>query len=399
MNTTKIREVANRGGNATREKILAAADAVLSDRSTSDLTLKQIAVRLDLHYTAVYHYFKNRDELECQLIERYAQRRSKHLLQSRQQAGDVADQLVMYIDLEMQEQPSPLLLRARSTLAEPYRSRVIQTYQQSRSELEQLLAAGMQKGSLRKMDSALAAHLVVRVLDRYAGQTDRLFLQAGLDRQSLSNELIAFLQHGILAPGVDTGKFLRRPAIELAGLAGGKLDDMLRAATTVFNRQGWRGTSIPQVAQDLGVSKTAFYRYAASKEELLFLCAMRTLNLIAQVRQAALAASNNPLQALLLDTHFLRLLLVDAPGPLLSPYLFDRLSAERFRAVDDTYQSLRMDLVGLLDRCVDEGYVRALPALAVQPMITACGFLPIQAPLADRYDQVVEIILQGLVKP
>lgn len=398
MNTTKVKEVVDRGGNATREKILAAADAVLSDKDASELTLKQIAARLHLHYTAVYHYFKNRDELESQLVVRYAQRRSRNLLHAKQQTDDVAAQLAIYIDLEMHEQSSSVVLRARSTIAEPYRTLVIETYQNSRTELEQLLAAGIQQGSLRKMDAALAAHLVVRVLDRYAGYAERAFSQAGLDPQALSNELISFLHNGILAPGIKPREFLHKPAFNLVGLAQGKLDDLLCAATTAFNRKGWRGTSIPQVARDLGLSKTTFYRYAASKEELLFLCAMRSVNLIGQVRQAALAASENPLQALLLDTHYLRELLARAPGPLLSPFLFDRLSAERMRAIDETYQGFRMDLVHLLDRCVDEGYVRALPALAVQPMITACGFLPIQTSSETHYDQVVEIILKGLIK-
>jgi hypothetical protein len=57
-----------------------------------------------------------------------------------------------------------------------------------------------------------------------------------------------------------------------------------------------------------------------------------------------------------------------------------------------------MDLVTLLERCVDEGYVRSLPALAVQPMITACGFLPIQSADKTKYDQVIDIILQGLIR-
>ena len=398
MNTTVSIGVADRGGRATREKILAAADEVLADKDTGDLTLKQIADRLGLHYTAVYHYFKNRDELESELVVRNAQRRSKNLIIAKQQSVDISSQLARYIDLEMHEPSSPVVLRARSTLAEPYRGRVIETYQSNRTELEQLLKTGMQQGSVRKLDSSLAAHLVVRVLDRYANHSDRTFTQAGFDSQLLSDELVAFLQHGILAPEVDAKDLFGIPPYEFVCLGQSKLDDLLCAATAAFNRQGWRGTSIPQVARDLGLSKTKFYRFAASKEELLFLCAMRTVNMIAQVRQAARAATNNSIQALLLDTHYLRSLLTQAPGPLLSPFLFDRLSAERYRVVDETYQSLRMDLVNLLKRCVDEGYVRSLPALAVQPMITACGFLPIQSPNKTKYDQVIDIILQGLIK-
>jgi len=44
---------------------------------------------------------------------------------------------------------------------------------------------------------------------------------------------------------------------------------VLRAAIEVFNRQGYDGTSIADVARELGVTKSAVYHHVPSKEHIL----------------------------------------------------------------------------------------------------------------------------------
>ncbi|HIW92596.1 MAG TPA: TetR/AcrR family transcriptional regulator [Candidatus Corynebacterium avicola] len=47
-------------------------------------------------------------------------------------------------------------------------------------------------------------------------------------------------------------------------------DRALEAATSLFARQGYEGTSLQQVADTIGVTKGALYHYFPSKEELLY---------------------------------------------------------------------------------------------------------------------------------
>ena len=146
------------------------------------------------------------------------------------------------------------------------------------------------------------------------------------------------------------------------------------------------------------MSKTSLYRYAATKEELLNLCAQRTLNLIAQIRQTAIATTSNPLQAVLIDTHLSRWLLDHPPGPLLSPYLFDNLSIEHSRATWDVYRDYRRVLIDLIGEACNEKLIRPLTAEAVQPMITACAYIPFQTADAtgEHTDQVMTMLAYGL---
>ncbi|GAB1391333.1 MAG: hypothetical protein AMXMBFR78_26250 [Rubrivivax sp.] len=47
---------------------------------------------------------------------------------------------------------------------------------------------------------------------------------------------------------------------------------ILREAAASFNRRGYHGTSLADIAHTLGVSKAALYTYVKSKDELLFHC-------------------------------------------------------------------------------------------------------------------------------
>ncbi|MCB1686505.1 MAG: TetR/AcrR family transcriptional regulator [Pseudomonadales bacterium] len=394
-------EVANLEPTSTREKILSATEQLLRKDPSADFTLKQLAEKLGLHYTAVYHYFHNRDDLEASLIEIYTERRSRLLDEARIRGDSAFTQLMEYVRLVMHESSTSLIIRGRSTLVGPYRRRVIRLYQRNRAELAELINQGVADKSIIPIDPQLAAHLVVRILDRFAYQEEAVFTEAGLTADRLTEELVAFFKGGIAADTNDPGGVLLNSAPRsLLSLQETALEEILRATTIAFNTRGWRKTSIPDVARDLGLSKTSFYRYAASKEELLNQCAHRTLNLIAQIRQVSIAMSDNPLQAVLLDTYLSRQLLDHAPGPLLSPYLFDCLSTEHGRVAWDIYRAYRKVLIEQLRDSVKAGLIRPLSAEAVQPMITAMAYIPFQTSDESQghADQVMQVLAFGLAK-
>lgn len=51
-----------------------------------------------------------------------------------------------------------------------------------------------------------------------------------------------------------------------------KRQAILREAAASFNRKGYHGTSLTEIAETLGVSKAALYTYVKSKDELLYFC-------------------------------------------------------------------------------------------------------------------------------
>ena len=51
-----------------------------------------------------------------------------------------------------------------------------------------------------------------------------------------------------------------------------KREVLLQEAAASFNRRGYHGTSLAEIAKKLGVTKAALYTYVPSKEELLYYC-------------------------------------------------------------------------------------------------------------------------------
>lgn len=56
-------------------------------------------------------------------------------------------------------------------------------------------------------------------------------------------------------------------------------DRILRAAAACFNQKGYSGTSLKDVARQLGLTDAALYYYVRNKEELVYQCYLRAADL------------------------------------------------------------------------------------------------------------------------
>ena len=65
-------------------------------------------------------------------------------------------------------------------------------------------------------------------------------------------------------------------------------DRMLRAAAQCFNHKGFSGTSLKDIAGQLGLTDAALYYYVRDKEELVYLCYLKA----AELGRTALEATN-----------------------------------------------------------------------------------------------------------
>ena len=61
-------------------------------------------------------------------------------------------------------------------------------------------------------------------------------------------------------------------------------DRVLKAAAHCFNRKGYSGTSLKDVASILGLTDPALYYYVRNKEELVYLCYVRATELGKEAR-------------------------------------------------------------------------------------------------------------------
>ena len=72
-------------------------------------------------------------------------------------------------------------------------------------------------------------------------------------------------------------------------------DRMLRAAARCFNEKGYSGTSLKDVSAILGLTDAALYYYVRNKEELVYLCYLRTGDVGREALDRAIAEGANGL--------------------------------------------------------------------------------------------------------
>jgi AcrR family transcriptional regulator len=77
-----------------------------------------------------------------------------------------------------------------------------------------------------------------------------------------------------------------------------KRDKLLKVAAGCFNAKGFSGSSLKDVAYKLGISDAAIYYYVKNKEELVYLCYLRALDLGEAALKRAIKEGESPLERL-----------------------------------------------------------------------------------------------------
>lgn len=77
-----------------------------------------------------------------------------------------------------------------------------------------------------------------------------------------------------------------------------KREVLIREAAASFNRRGYYGTSLTEIAKKLGVTKAALYTYVPSKEELLYYCHDSAMDTAVEIVEAAQHQGGTGLQKL-----------------------------------------------------------------------------------------------------
>ena len=91
---------------------------------------------------------------------------------------------------------------------------------------------------------------------------------------------------------------------------------MLKAAAQCFNRKGYSGTSLRDVAAVLGLTDPALYYYVRNKEELVYLCYVRAADLGREALSRAEAEGKNGMDVMLRYFRYHVDMMVGDDGPI-----------------------------------------------------------------------------------
>ena len=136
-------------------------------------------------------------------------------------------------------------------------------------------------------------------------------------------------------------------------------DRMLAAAAHCFNRKGYSGTSLKDVARRLGLTDAALYYYVKNKEELVYQCYLRAADVGREAMQRAVQDGDDGLDKVVRYLRYHVELMVGDRGPVA---ILSEIPALKPEHRDDVLELSRQHSAAfeaLLEEGIADGSIRA----------------------------------------
>lgn len=183
---------------------------------------------------------------------------------------------------------------------------------------------------------------------------------------------------------------------------------VIDAAIKIFHRKGYRTTTLDDVAQDLGLTKPALYHYVSSKENLLSLIYLRSLEIFFSTIYEIPNMKLSPVEKMRL---FIRRHLKSVVIENLT--LFSVFFSEESQLPQEDFQRIQVEkkkftqvVEEIIEDGVNRGYFKPLnPKIQAYAIIGMCNWLyrwynPESSPFSpdEIVDQFVSLLENGYVQ-
>ncbi|HEX3366230.1 TetR family transcriptional regulator [Phenylobacterium sp.] len=269
-----------------------AAAAVLNESGLTNASLDAVAERLGITKSALYYYFAGKEEVVYQSYLRTSGLAAGYAVTASKMAGSGRDRFVHYLKLHFAAPPVAFLSDI-AFLTPEHEREVRRLAHQHDDLLSGILTEGHADGSLFVPRPHLTNFAVTGALNWvFVWFRER---PGALTRPQIGEAFTDIFLHGLKRPGpamtdwpapvlIDTPS--PEHGFDRAFQAAQRRDSLFRTASEFFNHRGFDNSSIDEIAAALDVTRGALYHYVANKEDLLFQCYLRSIDLTEQVLDA-----------------------------------------------------------------------------------------------------------------
>lgn len=399
--------------SARRDALLAEAARQINDRGAGAVALNDLADAVGLSRNALYYYVSDRADLVFQCYEQACDIMAADIAAAAQ-AGDATFALETLIDRVLDPQrPDCAVASDVDFLDEERRGVVRKKLADNVAMLGAVLQRGVTDGLLRPHDSGVAAESILGMLSwallsprwmkRRDGPAARRLAASALKTIAVEGVVKEGHRPKPLALDVDglTASQINAFDREQASLM--KTQQLVAAASRLFNRKGIDGTSLDEIGAEAGATKGAIYHYFNDKADLVVRCYDRALEIHDLLNEASRAAGEDAVTQI--AAHLL--LACQAQSGPLSPLSFQ---AGFLNLPDDVQSRIRTRAARYraewnrrLKRGIAEGGIR--PISSVYASVAHAGiftWLPKWLPAGAQLDrkklsaEIVEFALFGL---
>ena len=134
-------------------------------------------------------------------------------------------------------------------------------------------------------------------------------------------------------------------------------DRMLKAAARCFNQKGYSGTSLKDVADILGLTDAALYYYVHNKEELVYQCYVRAVDVGREAMERAVADGNTGLEQVQLYLRYHIEFMVGDRGPIAILSEIPSLNADHRDDILELSRTHSAKFEAILERGIADGSI------------------------------------------
>ena len=278
----------NRGiqHEAKHSAILSRAAKLFNTKGARATTLSDVAQKLGLTKTSLYYYVKTKEDLIYQCYDA-AMGQAHHSLDRVEAATDnPLERVLLFMQYHMETILDGLAGRGDyfaaplelASLKSEHRETLEREYLRMFLRVREYLRTGIEQGVIRPCHTTTTTRALIGALDwSFYWLYEMPEEQAAAAAQGLRD----VVRNGIYSTSCDYSPRAHPLSPETAAPARGfdreaqnrlKQEAFFKAGTRFFNRKGFNGTSLDEIAEHLQVSKGAFYYHFANKESLLKQC-------------------------------------------------------------------------------------------------------------------------------
>lgn len=183
-----------------REIIANAAVAIIAEKGFAAASMREIAAAAGMHVPTMYQYVKSKDEV-LELVYRWVINRVRENLAPALALDLPIDEKIeamlsrMVSGMEPHRRATGVLNRETRSLSRAARHRVLAEYAEILSGVSDMIAKGIEDGTLRKVDPLLMANFIDAIWDTWSL---RQFAYGAYDIETFTREATDFILKGLL---------------------------------------------------------------------------------------------------------------------------------------------------------------------------------------------------------
>lgn len=328
------------------QSILSEAAQLFNWQGSRATTLSDIAGSMKLTKTCVYYYVKTKEDLIYQCYLSSCEMWLQRIQEANQLSATGVDKIAFmvkshfyqYIDTLRGVAPHFAMLTEVSALDVEHVEDIEQRWAQVFSGCQKMVEQGIDEGLIEPIDSAVLTSGIFSILQWFPVWLNR---SHAANPEPVIDGVLDILLNGLASRSyeftdVQFPQFNHLPVDnfdrEIQNRA--KREAFYRVGSIHFNRKGFKGTSLDEIASSLDVTKGAFYYHIKNKEELLYQCFKRTLEVEDRLLHDAGSVEVSGLKKVERSLRFLFNIQFSDEGPLI-----------RYRALPSLDEKHRSDIL------------------------------------------------------